>query len=187
MAEKKLTKELEKAAERVDKFEESVKAMTHDRVNEAPKLESEPQTKLSSAEIANSKDIYLKPKRRIEDVKPFNEKYRKEYEYAKEYVKFVAENNEIIGESIILWTKPFAGVPAEEWDVPVNKPVWGPRYLAERIKGCTYHRLRMEDRVTGVDGSTQMFGAMVADHTIHRLDAHPASQAKSVFMGASNF
>src|SRR6202044_485178 len=107
--------------------------------------------RVSQREMANSRDIYLKPKRTLSCKEPFNEKYRDEYNFKKEYVYFTAVNNEIIGETISLWTKPFAGIPAEEWDVPTNKPLWGPRYLAERIKGCTYHRLKMEDRAVSVD------------------------------------
>jgi len=58
--------------------------------------------------------------------------------FQKEYVQFIAENKEIIGETIEIWTRPFGGMPAEFWKVPVNKPVWGPRYLAEQIKRCYY-------------------------------------------------
>jgi len=30
--------------------------------------------------------------------------------------------------------KPFPGMPAEEWAIPTNKPINGPRYVAEQIK-----------------------------------------------------
>ena len=55
-------KELDKAEKEFDKFQENVESMTLDRMNTAPKEESEPQTQLSQKEIAKSKDIYLKPK-----------------------------------------------------------------------------------------------------------------------------
>jgi hypothetical protein len=181
--------ELDKAEKQFEKFDEEVKSLTLDRMNAAPKQEAEPQTKLSQREIANSKEIYLKPKRTVSSREKFNEAHRADYEFAKELVYFTAENRELIGQHIELWTKPFPGMPAEEWDVPTNRPVWGPRYLAERIKGCTYHRLSMEES-KGVMGSDHMgtyMGAVVVDSTIQRLDAHPASQRKSVFMGASGF
>jgi hypothetical protein len=91
------------------------------------------------------------------------------------------------------WTKRFAGVPAEFWKVPTGKPIWGPRYLAERIKGSSYHRLIMNDQdprcrmITSEDSTGSMYGQMVADTVVQRLDAHPATKQKSIFMGATSF
>lgn len=181
-------KELDKAQDQFEAFDQQIKDMTLDRMNAAPKKEVEAQTKMSSTEIEKSKDIYLKPKRTISSKEKFNERYREDYNFQKEYVSFIAENREIIGESIELWTKPFAGVPAEEWVVPTNKPVWGPRYLAERIKGCSYHRLVMQQSVvTETNHVGQLYGAMAIDSVVQRLDALPVSTRKSVFMGAKSF
>ena len=180
-------KELDKAQENFKAFDQSIKDMTLDRMNTAPKEEAEPQTKLSSREIANSKDIYLKPKRTISCKDKFNEKFREDYERAKEYVCFIAENKEIIGETIDLWTKPFPGVAAEEWEVPTNKPVYGPRYLAEQIKKCCYHRFVMQDRIVETTGVGSMYGSMAVDNTVQRLDAIPAARKRSIFMGAEGF
>lgn len=180
--------ELDKAEKQFDKFNEEVKNLTLDRMNAAPKEESEQQTKLSQKEIEKSKDVYLKPKRSISSKEKFNEAFREDYNFAKEYVHFIAENKEVIGETINLWTKPFPGVPAEEWEVPTNKPLWGPRHLAEQIKRATYHRLVMHDTTpVGSDYAGTYVGTMVADTIVQRLDAHPVSSKKSVFMGASGF
>jgi|SRR5579872_558092 len=180
-------KELDKAAEQIDQFTAQVKGIELDRSRNLPREEQEPQTKLSSDDIRKSKDIYLKPKRSVSTREPFNERYREEYNFAKEYVYFIAEHKEIIGESIEIWTKPFAGMPAEEWAVPVNTPVHGPRYLAEQIKRKFYHRLTMDKSIkTGSDGAGQYYGSMVADTTIQRLDAMPVSTRKSIFMGAAS-
>ncbi len=105
----------------------------------------------------------------------FNENYRKEYEFAKEYVNFIAENNEIIGEELDFWTKPFAGMPAEEWKVPVNKPVWAPRYVAEQIKRKYYHRQKIEQNTAGADGMGHYYGTIAVDTAIQRVDARPFS------------
>lgn len=180
-------KELDKVEKQFETFNNEVKSLTLDRMNEAPKVDSEQQTKLSSKEIQKSNEIYLKPKRSISCKEKFNENFRSDYNFAKEYVNFVAENKEIIGETIDMWTRPFPGMPAEEWEVPTNKPVWGPRYLAEQIKKCTFHRLVMQDRPIGSDHAGAYYGTMVADTTVQRLDAHPVNQRKSVFMGASGF
>lgn len=180
-------KELDRVQNQFEEFDNQVKSMTLDRMNQKPKEETEPQTKLSQADIAKSKDIYLKPKRTISCQDKFNELYRDEYNFQKEYVQFIAENKEIIGETIDIWTRPFAGMPAEEWDVPVNKPVWGPRYLAEQIKRCYYHRLIMQEKPTYSEGGNQFFGSMAVDTTVPRLDAVPVSSRRSVFMGSTTF
>ncbi len=180
-------KELQKADEQFKAFDENVQALTLDRMNQAPKLDQEPIHKIAQADISQSKDIYLKPHRSISSVEKFNEKYREEYNHAKEYVYFIAEHREIIGEDIDAWTKPFAGMPAEWWKVPVGKPVWAPRYVAERIKGCSYHRLTMQNTVTDSSGMGQFYGTLAVDTTVQRLDALPATKKRSIFMGASGF
>lgn len=180
--------ELDKAQEQFDAFDKNIKDLTLDRMNAATKEEVEPQTKMSSREVSNSKDVYLKPEKAISSPQKFNERLREKYNYDKEYVQFIAENKEIIGEMIEIWTRPYGGMPAEFWKVPVNKPVWGPRYLAEQIKRACYHRLTMQQSVnTGSDGMGQYYGSLIADTVVQRLDAMPAAKRKSIFMGASGF
>lgn len=181
-------KEMEKIEKQFDTFSEEVENLTLDRMNKAPKLEMEPQTKLSQKEIANSKDIYLKPNKTVSCKDKFNENFRESYNFDKEYVQFQAENKEIIGEMIEIWTRPYAGMPAEFWKVPVNKPVWGPRYLAEQIKRCYYHRLTMQpNQGIGADGVGQYYGSMAVDSIVPRLDAIPVSTRRSIFMGSNTF
>ena len=181
-------KELDKVAKQFDEYSENIQSLTLDRMNAAPLQEIEQQTKISSKDMAKSTDVYLKPHRSISAPDKFNEDYRNDYNMAKEYVPFIAENKEIIGEAIDIWTRPFAGMPAEWWKVPVNKRIWGPRYLAEQIKRAKYHRLVMqESTVIGSDHMGQYTGHMIADTTVQRLDAIPAPQETSVFMGTSRF
>lgn len=181
--------EIEKVAKQFDEFDASVKEMTMDRMNMAPKQEQESEVKLSSKELDRKNDIYLKPARSISSKEKFNEKFRAQYEFAKEYVQFIGYHKEIQGEKIETWTKPFPGMPAEYWEIPPNKPVWGPRYLAEQIKRKFYHRLVMQQNIsTGADGMGQYFGAMAVDTTVQRLDAQPVNNSRrSIFMGASAF
>lgn len=183
----KTQKELEKVDNQFKQFKEEVDSLTLDRMNQAPKEEVEQQTKLSSKEIAKSNVLYLKPKRTISSKEKFNENHRADYNQAAERVQFIAENNEIIGETIDMWTKPFPGMPAEWWEVPTNKPVNGPRYLADQIKRCTYHRLVMQDRPVSSSNEGTYYGTMVAETTKQRLDAHPFNDKKTVFIGASGF
>ena len=181
-------KELDKCEKQFEAFDTQVKEMTLDRMNVAPKEEVEPQTKLASSEIAKIKDVYLKPRRTIGSKEKFNEKFRDDYTFLKEYVNFIAENKEIIGETAEFWVKPFPGLAAEEWVVPVNKPIWAPRYVAERIKGCKHHRLVMQDRPVGGDHhGNQYYGSMAVDTSVQRLDAYPVSDRKSIFMGNNKF
>ena len=191
MSEKKpnvASKELDKMQSQFENYEAQVQALTLDRMNMAPKLEVEEQTKLSKREIAKKPDVYLKPRRSIRSQEKFNEAFRGEYEYAKEYVHIIAENYEIIGETMEFWSKPFAGMPAEEWAVPSNKPVWVPRYVAEQISRCRYHRLKTVDAPTGpTEQGVTPFGTMIADNIINRLDAKPVRDTRTVFMGASSF
>ncbi len=187
---KKTVDELEKAAQQFKDFDQQVKSLTLDKVNEAPTLELEQQTKLSSREIANIKAIYLKPVKTIGPApcEKFNEKWRSEHNFKTEYVNFIAENKEILGEDIEIWTKPFPGMDLEFWRVPVNKPVWGPRHLAEQIKKCSYHTFKTDQSIiTESHGMGSNYGAMVAKHTVNRLDAIPFSERKSLFMGSQPF
>ncbi len=180
--------ELESAKQQIDAFEKNVNDLTLDRMNAAPREDVEPQRNMSSQEIKKNTDIYLKPNKTIARRDKFNEKFRKQYEYDKELVYFIAENREIIGEDIELWTGKYGGMPVEFWKVPTNKPVWGPRYLADQIKSCSYHRLTMNQNVvTESGGYGQMYGALAVDTTVQRLDARPATKRTSVFMGASGF
>jgi len=177
--------ELQKAEKQLDAFDASVRSLTLDRMNTAPTVDREMQTTMSQNQLARATDTYLKPSKSIGSQEKFNENYRKEYDYAKEYVQFIAENKMIIGEIIEMWTKPFPGLPAQFWQVPVNKPVWAPRFVAEQIKRAKYHILSMRDSVTaGADQMGQYYGTMAVDSTIQRLDAHPVGNSRSIFMGA---
>ena len=182
-------KELDKAQDQFDAFEKNVKDLTLDSMNKAPVKEMESQTKLSQNEIARQKDIYLKPARSISSREKFNEKFRESYNFDKEYVCFTAENKEVIGESITLWSKPYAGLPAEEWIIPVNKPVHAPRYIAEQIRKCKYHQLIMNENTgkTAEDSMASYHGQMVAEKTVPRLTAEPFIKSRSVFVSSNAF
>jgi hypothetical protein len=181
-------KELEKVEAQFKAYDENIKEMTQDRMNMAPKVDQDNELKMSGKEIDKLKDVYLKPKRSISSQEKFNEKWREQYNFSKEYVRFTPKHNELIGETVEIWTKPFPGMPAEYWEVPIDKPLWGPRYLAEQMVNCKYHRLKMQQNVvTSQDSVGQMYGALAVDTVVQRLDAVPVSTRRSVFMGASNF
>lgn len=176
-------KELDRVEQQFDIYEKQVQDLTLDRMNMAPVRLEDPQIKMSSREIARSKDVYLKPFKTISSREKFNEEFRDAYNRAKEYVQFVAENKEVIGEIIDMWTKPFPGLPAEWWKVPVNTPIWAPKYVKNQIKNSRYHRLKSEERVmTDSSGEGQYYGGMVVDTTIQRLDTFESSDQFSLTM-----
>lgn len=177
-------KELDEAGKQFDKFDAEVKAMTLDRMNEAPKEDSSVQLQKSDRELKNIKDLYLKPERSINNNQKFNEKFREMYEFDKQYVCFIAEHKECPGDIIETWTRKYGGTAAEFWKVPTGKPVFGPRYLAEQLASCCYHRLVMQNTVTNQDGVGQFYGNLAVDTTVNRLNATPYNkQRTSVFGG----
>jgi hypothetical protein len=188
-----VAKELDKVEEQLKAREDNYKGLTLDNMNTAPI--SEVEYKMSQADVGNSTDVYLKP---VKSIGPgvnaktgaretFNEKFRKAYEFQKEYVQFTAYNNMIIGEDIEMWTKPFPGVNCDMWRIPCNKPIWAPRYVAEQLTRCRHHTLTMQkETITGADGMGQYTGQIVAKSTVQRLDAQPVQSKKSIFMGANS-
>lgn len=179
--------EMDKAQKQFDAFDQNVKSMTMDRMNCAPKLETESQTKISQSDARKIGDTYLKPFRSIGSRDKFNEAFRDAYNYHKEYIQFIAENNEIVGEDLEIWTRPYGGMPAEWWKVPVNKPVWGPRYLKEQIARKYYHRMVMTKSATSSEGVGEFYGSMAAETTIARLKAEEYRPQTQVFMGSNRF
>jgi len=180
-------RELEKVQEQFVDFDNQVKELTMNRMNLVPKTDYDQQTKMSQSDIAKSNDIYLKPSNYVASREKFNEKYRKNYEFDKEYVNFIAENIECRGELIEMWTKPYPGCPAEFWKVPVNKPLWAPRYVSDQLKRKFHHHLVMQENTSPANyvGSAvggQYYGKIVADTTTQRLDARDISTRKSISM-----
>lgn len=174
--------ELDKMNDKFEAFQEEVSAVDFNAGLSLPVKQQEPQTKMSTREINNATEIRLKPKRSIGSPQKFNENFRSEWEFQKQYVRFIAEHKELIGEWIKdIWTRPFGGVPAEVWDVPTNKPVWGPRYLAEQIKRKSYTRLKMDESAkTSDDSTTSFYGQLAHDTRVERLTCVSAPEITTV-------
>lgn len=179
-------RELNKVEDQINRFSDSVSSAREDRGFLSTK-ETEPQTKLSQSEINGTNTIYLKPKRTFPSREKFNDKYREEYNRQREYVEFIAENNEVKGESIDFCIKKFPGMPVEEWVVPVNKPVSAPLYVKERIQECGYTVFTTTDRQVGSEGGVMYFGQMVAEERKSRLTAREVSRNPKIFMSSRAF
>src|SRR5665213_2096435 len=89
-------KELDKAQAQFDAFDENVKSLTLDHMNNLPVEASEAKHKLTQNQIADAKDIYIQPFKTIASRDKFNENYREDYTYAMEWVYITAQNNMIL-------------------------------------------------------------------------------------------
>jgi hypothetical protein len=173
-------KELEKVESQIDNFKESIYE-AKERSRTLSIQETEPQTKIAQSDLNKSGILYLKPKRTFPSREKFNEKYRDEFKYQSEYVDFIAENNEVKGESIDFCIKKFPGMPVEEWIVPVNKPVAAPRYVKERIEDCGYTVFVTTDAPVGSEGGVMYYGQMVAEQRKSRLSVREVSKKPKIF------
>jgi|SRR5271154_611572 len=169
-------KELDRAEKQLEKFENDIKAAVDDR----SKTAESPDHQISQKQIEKSSDIYIKPSKVIFSREKFDETYRESYNEAKKYVHYIVTHEECKGDRIEMWTKPFPGVAAEFWIIPSGKPVWIPKYVADKLEnGCGYHRLKTQDRSTELDSSgNQYYGTLVVDEYTHRISARPVSNRR---------
>lgn len=173
-------KELDKLQDQFDDYKNTV-----DNLVEKRNVKGEaPEHEISQKDIEKSQDIYIKPNRIIMSKEKFNERYRDDYNFAKEYVHYTVEHHECKGDFVELWTKPFPGVPAEFWIVPSGKAVWIPRHVADKLEhGCSYRRLKTVDRPYSHDQmGTQYYGQIVEDTINYRISARPVSTRKNFSM-----
>lgn len=188
MAEKpKVDATAQKELDKIDNhFNEAVKSLAEKVANPPKLVEEEQQTKLSSREVNSFDAPYIKPTRQIASKEQFNEKYRAQYDFDKEYIRAIAENLELVGTTCEFWTKPYPGLPAQFWQVPVNKPVMIPRYVAKRLAECSYIRYMADDnrnQATGTEGGHQFYTNMIARETRRRLDCRPAGNTMISMFG----
>lgn len=176
-------RELDKVDTQMDAFQKDFERLS-DRKRLAPTLETEDQTQITRSEIRKAPDVYLKPSMSVSSNEKFNPKFDVHWQYDKQYVRIIAENKESPGELIEMWTKPYPGLPAEFWKIPVNTPVHMPRHVAEQLKRKFYNNLSMEESTVqpnsiGMDGyGAQYYGKLVVTNSIQRLDARDVDNMK---------
>lgn len=183
------TQQLQEIEQSIAAPVEMMKALPND-LNARPEVkETDSLHKIAAKDIDKNNQNYLKPTRVIGSKERFNERFREDYNFDKEYVNFIAEHREIINEKIEIWTKPYPGCPAEFWEVPTGKAVWAPRYVAEQIKRSSYRQLKMTgdarpNNSTGSDGYAEYHGQLCVESTMQRLDARPVETKRSIFFSA---
>lgn len=147
-------------------------------------IEHDEQTKLSTKQLQDNV-IVLKPTKYLMAVgQKFNEDFRDDYNYAKQYVQFVYEHQEEKGSTLEMWTKPFPGVPAELWLIPANKPISAPRYVKEQIERMNYiTRKYVEKAEIGSDFMGTYHGVLEAETVQDRAITRDIPKTKRVFIG----
>jgi len=170
--------------EQLDLVEDQIKKSVEVEVDRTiASKETEPQTKIAQVDLEKSSIRYLKPKRTFPSKEKFNEKFRDEYNQKKEYVEFIAENNEVKGETIDLCLKLFPGMSVEEWVIPVNIPVSAPKYVRDRLDECGYTVFVTNDTRTGKEEGVTYYGQLVAEERRQRLCTRDISRSKRINMG----
>lgn len=164
-------KEIDRLDAEFNAKQQQMSSLSQDEMNKAPIAETEHQTKLSKQEVKQYDAPEIKPSQTIPGIgkrKPEQDNLRRR---AWELVKVVAENCEVIGEKIELWHKaPFSGEPCTFWQIPVNKPIYIPRFLADHLMTRNYHRLVMQETPVENNQYGQVIGQMIASETRRRLD-----------------
>lgn len=166
----RISKDLENAALASAKMQAEMSALTQDAMQDAPLHETEAQTQMSKREIEAYDAPLIKPTRSMPSSGKSLEKEKKMREDGWKYIKVIAENNEVNGEMIEFWLKKFAGDPVNFWQVPVNKPVYLPRHVAEHLSNRKYHVFKMQDRPMHEVQFGEPASKLVCQETRRRLD-----------------
>ncbi|HEX5553450.1 MAG TPA: hypothetical protein VFX43_09400 [Chitinophagaceae bacterium] len=166
----KTTKELESAAIAATKMQEQMSALTQDAMQSAPLHEVEAQTKMTKKQV----EEYDAPVIRATKSMPSTGKALPQEAQAREdgwkYIKCIAENNEVVGEMIEFWYKKFSGDPIYFWQVPVNKPIYLPKHVAQHISDRKYHVMKMQSKPIHEVAFGEPMDRLVCQETRRRLD-----------------
>ena len=123
-----MKKEKEELILKTAQLTQDLSELTVDKINQAPVIEPEPQTKLTNKQLADSMGLlYIEPIRKMPPFGTLPEKLKKEHARDWEYVKGIYENIESMGESAEFWYVKYPGDPDCLWRIPANIPVFVPR------------------------------------------------------------
>lgn len=128
---------------------EDMNALTVDAIEKmAPKVEVEPQIKLTAKQMAESEGaLYIEPRRKLPPFGKISEELKKKRDYDWEYVKGIYENYVVNGETLRFWYCIYPGDPDCEWEIPANRPVYVPRMIAKHLEECQkYHTFDYVER-----------------------------------------
>ena len=151
-------------------------------IAKAPEVEQQPAVEMSYKDFKATDAPVITFSRAFAAPGKPNPKCEAERRRGWQYVKCICENFEVFGETIELWQCRWPGDPHSFWQVPVNKPIYLPRFVAEHLASRKYHRFKMEDRnqylvaqetMNGI-GTSDVAQTMVARETHKRLGCRSA-------------
>lgn len=150
----KAQQEIDRVEAQLDAAKEAIDNLSIDKIeSEAPQAEElEQQTKISKKQEREYDAPVIKPFSSEPSPGMRNPKFQevikrcaKKTAKAKELVRVIVENNEVIGETVEAWIGTLPGEPVTRWIVPVNMPIYIPRFVAEHLASRKYHRIKMAD------------------------------------------
>lgn len=135
-----------------DSLTKSMDMLDQETINKiAPKPdEPEPQTKLTSRQIADQMGIkYIEPTRKLPPLGKLPECEKAKHSSDWEYVKGIYENYDFIGETLSFFLCLYPGDPDCLWQIPSNVPVFVPRMVARHLEECQqFHTFKYEQKPT---------------------------------------
>lgn len=121
----------EKIVRQVEDFSNAVQDMRN-AMNKTPEAVSERQMKVTSFQKQFPDALYLEPKHRIPTKGVRNSEKDKNKDYLHEYVVGIFES-QLVGSKLTLWKDGLPGDDFCMWEIPVNRPVGIPRFLAQHL------------------------------------------------------
>lgn len=138
-------RELDRVEEQISSYEEKINSLEPASLTTDKPIETAPQTQISKKQIEMTDAPWIRPSKTFSSrAKPLPQ-LEADRKRAWEYVKVIAENKEIQGEMIEFWLLKFPGDSHCYWQVPVNRPIYVPRMVAEHLASRNYTRWRMRD------------------------------------------
>lgn len=136
----------EKIIRKTEEFADAVSEMN--KVREMPMATSvELKAQITEAQKKDPSVKYLEPSIRIPTGGKRHPEAEKQREYMWEYVKGVYENMMVGGEGISFYLTGLPGDDYCRWDVPANKPVALPRFVAQHLsKGLQWREFKPLER-----------------------------------------
>lgn len=176
-----IQQEKERIDDQVTDFQQkNLESTSMDAVAAAPIKETAAQTQISAKQIEKTDAPWIKPSRSYSPGKGEKRIPQLEAEIArgKEYIKCIAENAECLGARLEFWLKKYPGEPCHFWEIPVNRPVYLPRYVAEHISTRWYSRIKMSEGAIYDVGSADggLLNHMQVTERVRRLDCRPVAE-----------
>lgn len=130
----------EKLVTQVLENQVQMNALTTDKINELAPKPVEQEVKLTMKQKAEAEGaIYIEPRRKLQSLGKLPEKWETMHKHDWEYVCGTFQPENIGGrantENFTFWFRKWPGDPDCMWEIPVNRPVYVPRMIAQHLSG----------------------------------------------------